>query len=132
MSDVSRLVRLLAAILGVSVVVAVVTGYRLRREPRRQGEIMMMCAAALGATALVLAGFFALAFDTAFLLFHQLLFPAGTYLFATGSNLITLFPEPFWFDAALVAGASIVLGALLVAVIGFLRWRSAGRSPDPA
>lgn len=132
MSDVSRLVRLLAVILGVAVVVAIVTGYRLRREPRRQGEIMMIAAGALGATALVLGLFFAVAFDTAFLLFHQLLFPPGTYLFATGSDLITLFPEPFWFDAALVAGASIVLTAVLVAVIGLLRWRSAVRPSHAA
>lgn len=132
MSDVSRLVRLLAAILGAAVIGAVLTGYRLRREPRRQGEIMMISAAALGATALAMAAFFAVAFDTAFLLFHQLLFPPGTYLFETGSNLITLFPEPFWFDAALAAGASVILTALAVAVIGFLRWRGAVRPPDPA
>ena len=132
MSDVSRLVRLLAVILGVAVAVAIVTGYRLRREPRRQGEIMMIAAGALGATALVLGLFFAVAFDTAFLLFHQLLFPPGTYLFATGSDLITLFPEPFWFDAALVAGASIVVTAVLVAVIGLLRWRSAVRPSHAA
>ena len=132
MSDVSRLVRILALILGVAAVVAIVTGYVLRREPRRQGEIMMIAAGALGATALALGLFFAVAFDTAFLLFHQLLFPPGTYLFATGSDLITLFPEPFWFDAAILAGASIVLTAVLVAVIGLLRWRSALRPSDTA
>jgi integral membrane protein (TIGR01906 family) len=129
MSDVSRLVRLLAAILGAAVVVAVVTAIRLRREPRRQGEIMLISACAIGATAVLLGLFFAVAFDTAFLLFHQLLFPPGTYLFETGSDLITLFPEPFWFDAALIAGASIVLTAVVVTVIGLVRWRSGDRPP---
>jgi integral membrane protein (TIGR01906 family) len=127
MSDVSGLVRLLAAILGVAAVVAIVTGVRLRREPRRQGEIMIMAAGAIGATALLLGIFFAVAFDTAFLLFHELLFPPGTFLFATGSDLITLFPEGFWFDAALAAGGAIILTALVVTAIGIVRWRSGER-----
>lgn len=132
MSDVSGLVRLLAAILGIAVVVAIVTGVLLRREPRRQGEIMIMAAGAIGATALLLGIFFAVAFDTAFLLFHELLFPPGTYLFATGSDLITLFPEAFWFDAALAAGGAIILTALLVTAIGVVRWRSGERPSTTA
>jgi integral membrane protein (TIGR01906 family) len=127
MSDVSGLVRLLAAILGVAAVVVIVTGVRLRREPRRQGEIMIMAAGAIGTTALLLGIFFAVAFDTAFLLFHELLFPPGTFLFATGSDLITLFPEGFWFDAALAAGGAIILTALVVTAIGIVRWRSGER-----
>lgn len=127
MSDVSGLVRLLAAILGVAAVVAIVTGVRLRREPRRQGEIMIMAAGAIGATALLLGISFAVAFDTAFLLFHELLFPPGTFLFATGSDLITLFPEGFWFDAALAAGGAIILTALVVTAVGIVRWRSGER-----
>jgi integral membrane protein (TIGR01906 family) len=131
MRDVSTLVRVLAAILGLAVVVAAVTGYRLRREPRRQGEIMLMAAGSIGATAVLLAIFFAVAFDRAFTLFHELLFPPGTWQFDAGSDLITLFPEPFWFDAALAAGTAIVLTAILVSVIGLFRWRSApdGRAP---
>ncbi len=132
MSDVSGLVRLLAAILGIAVVIAIVTGVRLRVEPRRQGEIMIMAAGAIGATALLLGIFFAVAFDTAFLLFHELLFPPGTFLFATGSDLITLFPEAFWFDAALAAGGAIILTALVVTGIGIVRWRSGEPPSTPA
>ena len=55
---------------------------------------------------------FAVAFEPAFLAFHAIFFPPDSYLFAPGSNLITLFPEGFWFDASLAAGASIVLAAL--------------------
>ena len=124
MQDVSTLVRILAVVLGIAVVLAAVTGYRLRREPRRQGEIMLMAAGSIGATAVLLAIFFAVAFDRAFTLFHELLFPPGTWQFDSGSDLITLFPEPFWFDAALAAGAAIVLSAIVVTVIGLLRWRS--------
>ena len=90
-----------------------------------------MAAGSIGATAILLAIFFAVAFDRAFTAFHQLLFPPGTWQFDPGSDLITLFPEPFWFDAALAAGAAIVLTAVVVTVIGLLRWRSGrdGRAP---
>ena len=123
MSDVSRLVRLLAGIAIGGLVLAAVTGTGLRREPRRQGLIMLVAAGSIGAVALVLAGIFAVAFEPAFLFFHELLFPPGTYLFPTGSDLIVLFPQGFWFDAALAAGAAIIVVALVVTFIGFRRWR---------
>jgi len=125
MTDVSRLVRLLAGIAVVALVVAGVTGTWLRREPHRQGRIMLIAAGGVGAVALLLAGVFAVAFEPAFLAFHELFFPPGTYLFEEGSELITLFPEPFWFDAALIAGATIILVALVATVIGLRRWRGA-------
>ncbi len=123
MSDVSRLVRLLAGIVIVAAIVMGVTATLLRREPRRQGGIMLAAAGSIGAVAILLAGIFAVAFEPAFLFFHELFFPPGTYLFPTGSDLIVLFPQGFWFDAALAAGASIVLVALVVTFIGFRRWR---------
>lgn len=128
MSDVSRLVRLLAGIATVALVVAVVTGTWLRREPHRQGRIMLIAAGSIGAAALLLAGVFSVAFEPAFLLFHAIFFPPGTYLFETGSDLITLFPEGFWFDAALLAGGSIIVVALAVTAIGLRRWRTQAAS----
>jgi integral membrane protein (TIGR01906 family) len=127
MRDVSTLVRLLAGIAIVAAIVAAVTAAWLRREPRRQGRIMLVTAGAIGLVAVVLALVFALAFEAAFTAFHELFFPPGTWQFAPGSNLITLFPEGFWFDAALAAGAAIVVAALVVSVIGYWRWRSAPR-----
>jgi integral membrane protein (TIGR01906 family) len=124
MTDVSRLVRLLALITIVALVVAALCGAWLRREPQRRGRTMLLAAGAVGAGAVVLAIVFAVAFEPMFLLFHELFFPPGTYLFAEGSNLITLFPEGFWFDAALLAGASIVIVATAVALVGFRAWRS--------
>ena len=132
MTDVSRLVRLLTGILVVALVIGGVTATWLRHEPRRQGRIMLLASGAIGAVAVILALVFAVAFEPAFLAFHELFFPPGTYLFATGSELIVLFPEPFWFDAALLAGASIVLVAVLVSLIGFWRWRSARTTTLPA
>ncbi|HEX7197708.1 MAG TPA: DUF1461 domain-containing protein [Candidatus Limnocylindria bacterium] len=127
MSDVSRLVQLLAGVTVVALVIALVMGAWLRREPRRQGRIMLISAGVVGVVAVLLAGIFAVAFEPAFLAFHAVFFPPGTYLFAEGSNLILLFPEGFWFDAALAAGAAILVTALVVSAFGFARWRAAAR-----
>lgn len=132
MTDVSRLVRLLAGILVIALVVAGVTAAWLRGEPRRQGRIMLLAAGGVGAAAVALAIVFAVAFEPAFLAFHELFFPPGTYLFPAGSELIVLFPGPFWFDAALLAGAAIVLVAAAVSLIGLWRWRSARTTIVPA
>jgi integral membrane protein (TIGR01906 family) len=123
MRDVSGLVRLLAGIAVLAAIVTAVTAVWLRREPRRQGRIMLLTAGGIGLMAVVLAAVFAVAFDAAFTAFHELFFPPGTWQFTPGSNLITLFPEGFWFDAALAAGVSIVVAALLVSVVGAWRWR---------
>jgi integral membrane protein (TIGR01906 family) len=131
MSDVSRLVQLLAGITLVALLVAVATGLLLRREPSRQGRIMLITAGAIGAVALVLALVFAVAFDAAFLAFHQVFFPVGTYLFEPGSKLITLFPGGFWFDASLAAGGAIIATALAVAVIGLRRRAASQTSARP-
>lgn len=124
MTDVSRLVRILAGIVIFALILAGIGAAWLRGEPRRQGRIMLLAAGSVGAVALVLAIVFAVAFEPAFLAFHELFFPPGTYLFPTGSDLIVLFPEPFWFDAALLAGAAIVMVAILVSLVGWWRWRS--------
>ena len=123
MRDVSRLVQLLAGVAVVATIVAVAMGAWLRGEPRRQGRVMLIAAGLVGTLAVLLAGIFAIAFEPAFLVFHAIFFPPGTYLFSEGSNLIVLFPQGFWFDAALAAGSSIVATALIVTAIGFARWR---------
>lgn len=128
MSDVSRLVRLLVAITAAALLAVLLGAWLLRREPARRGRIMLTAAGSIGALALALAVVFAVAFEPAFLAFHAIFFPAGTYLFAPGSDLITLFPGGFWFDATLAAGASIVLVALVVLAIGFGQLRSADRT----
>jgi integral membrane protein (TIGR01906 family) len=130
MHDVARLVRLLGLIVIVAALVVVVASWRLRREPARRGRLMILAAASIGAAAAVLAVIFAVAFEPAFLAFHAIFFPPDSFLFAPGSNLITLFPEAFWFDASLAAGAAIVLSAILVGALGWwiLRRHSATQS----
>jgi integral membrane protein (TIGR01906 family) len=55
-----------------------------------------------------------------FTTFHELFFESGTWYFAYSDTLIRLFPEQFWFDAAIVIGA---LTALTAAVTTVLTWR---------
>src|SRR5205814_9895795 len=112
------LVRLVA--LGLLVAAAVA----LRREPRRVGAILLWTSGSVAGLTIVLGGFFAVAFDQAFLLFHRIFFPQGNFLFGADSNLLRLFPEGFWFESALVAGLLMVLSALVATLIGWRLLRS--------
>lgn len=120
MTDVAGLFRLLVLIAGIAAVVVAVVHAALRPERRRVGAVLLGVGGGLAAAALLAAIIFAVAFEPAFLAFHTVFFPPGTYLFGPDSNLIRLFPQGFWFDAALVAGATIVVPALIVAAAG---WR---------
>lgn len=52
-----------------------------------------------------------------FVSFHQLFFASGTWYFPTSDTLIRLFPEQFWFDAALTVGGITVVTALVVFIV---------------
>jgi integral membrane protein (TIGR01906 family) len=125
MHDVAVLVRQLALAVLLAAIAAAVTGWWLRREPRRRGRIMIAAAGAVGVAALLLALTFVVTFEAAFLAFHAIFFPPDSFLFEPGSNLITLFPEGFWFDASLAAGAAIILAAVLVTLLGLRAARGA-------
>jgi len=128
MGDVGGLVRALALLELAAVAGLLVTGRWLRAERERRGRLLLLAAAAVAAVAIVLGALFALAFDLAFEAFHALFFAAGTWHFGAESNLIRLFPEPFWFRTSLYAGFSIVLAAVLAALYARrdLRAASAG------
>lgn len=126
MADVSRLVRILVVASVAAAIVAALCGTLLRGQPRRMAAVLLVTASAIGGAGLVLGLVFAVAFEPAFLAFHAVFFPPGTYLFAPGSNLVTLFPEGFWFDSALIAGSTVVLSAVVVLAIGL-----AGRRRPP-
>ncbi|MFU8770969.1 MAG: TIGR01906 family membrane protein [Anaerolineales bacterium] len=55
-----------------------------------------------------------------FVAFHQVFFAPGTWTFNTSDTLIRLFPEKFWFDAALTISVMSLAGGLLLTLIG---WR---------
>src|SRR4030042_1909114 len=53
------------------------------------------------------------AFDTLFVIFHEIFFKTGTWTFYYSDTLIRLFPERFWQDTFLmVGGLSVGLGLL--------------------
>jgi integral membrane protein (TIGR01906 family) len=125
MQDVGGLVRTLAGLELLSLVTLLVTGWLLRRERPQRGRLLLRAAAAVGILALVLGTFFAVAFEMAFAAFHAIFFQAGTWQFGADSNLIRLFPEPFWFEVSLLAGVAIVVGAGLAAWLARRDLRSA-------
>jgi integral membrane protein (TIGR01906 family) len=49
--------------------------------------------------------------------FHTLFFEGGTWYFAYSDTLIRLFPEQFWFDAALTIGGFTTFEAVIVILI---------------
>jgi integral membrane protein (TIGR01906 family) len=124
MADVGSLVRILVGLEAVAIAVLLVSGWLLRKERARRGRLLLGAALAVGALAVVLGLFFAVAFETAFAAFHALFFRQGTWQFGPDSNLIRLFPEPFWFETALLAGISIVLSAALAALVARRGMRS--------
>jgi integral membrane protein (TIGR01906 family) len=58
-----------------------------------------------------------LSWDVFFTGFHQMFFAQGTWQFLYSDTLIRLFPEQFWFDAALVIGTLTSLGAIAILVV---------------
>lgn len=57
------------------------------------------------------------AWDTFFVSFHSLFFAEGTWYFAYSDTLIRLFPEQFWFDAAVAIGALSAVSAIILLIL---------------
>jgi len=123
MRDVAHLLRLLLVVWASAATVALAALLLLRRDRRAVGGALAASGAVVGTLAVVLAAIFAVAFDQAFLAFHEVFFPQGNFLFGPDSNLLRLFPEGFWFDAALTAGIAIILSALAAILVGWRLWR---------
>ena len=60
--------------------------------------------------------------------FHTLFFESGTWYFAYSDTLIRLFPEQFWFDAALLIGGSTALVAMLILLTTWYSSRHTSRT----
>ena len=81
-------------------------------------------AAGLGARLLtvgviVVGAAFAVFFDQAFELFHEIFFPPGTYMFdSTTEKLVQLFPDQFWSETSVAISVAIFALAVVVAVLG--------------
>jgi uncharacterized membrane protein len=94
-----------------------VAGVRVARARGRGGALRLVRVGALTSVAIVgvigLAA--AVAFEPLFLIFHQVFFPQGNFLFAPDSNLIRLYPEWYWQGITAGVAVSFIAVALLAA-----------------
>jgi integral membrane protein (TIGR01906 family) len=103
--------------------------WMLGRDPLAFWRQVSLGSASLAIAVFVVGLGFALAFDTAFEIFHRTFFPVGTYTFDyANDHLVQLYPEQFWSETAVLLTGTILLAAVGVAV--FARRRS--RDPAPA
>ena len=103
--------------------------FRVLRARRRGDALRLVRAGTLIAAGLVaiIGAAAAVAFDPLFLLFHDVFFPQGNFLFDPAtSNLLRLYPEWYWQGITAGVGLSFIAVALLVAGVAHraLRQRS--------
>ncbi|MSP79289.1 MAG: TIGR01906 family membrane protein [Dehalococcoidia bacterium] len=117
--SVSKLRRIaLAYILGFAVV-----GFIWRRDAfSTQLSRLAIWAGGITLALLALAGLaFLFSFDSLFILFHQLSFANDFWqLDPARDNLVRMFPEGFWFDAAMLIVVATVLEAATLTAAGFV------------
>ena len=116
MSDVRTVFRGLWILAAVSIVVLVVASRRpdrsrMWRSVGNGARVLAVAVVALGVVGLV-------AFDQLFETFHEIFFPAGSFLFDPRTDkLVQLFPFDFWQETTLVVGGVIIVIAIVVAVV---------------
>jgi len=98
-----------------------VMAIRLQRARARSAAAMFRLArdgaVASGVAVAVVGLIAALAFEQAFLLFHEIFFPQGNFLFDPAtSNLVRLYPDWYWQGITFRIGLSFIALAVAVAV----------------
>ena len=98
-----------------------------RKRTRRAGyRALFWSGVATAGFLLFLALFVLLGWRMFFVMFHELFFPPGTWMFNYDTSLIRLYPDRFWFDAgALITLGTLVAGIILAAVGHLLSRRPA-------
>jgi hypothetical protein len=102
-----------------AVLALVVGAFRIIRARRRGDALRLLRAGALVAAGIVaiIGVAAAVAFDPLFLLFHEVFFPQGNFLFGADSNLLRLYPEWYWQGITAGVGTSFIALTLLAALI---------------
>ena len=96
---------------------AAVLVLRVSRRGRRAGVLLIRDTSVVaGVGVAALAGAAAVSFDALFLLFHEIFFPQGNFLFGPDSDLIAMYPDPYWYGVTLRVGGTFVAA---IAVIAF-------------
>jgi integral membrane protein (TIGR01906 family) len=128
MVDVRTVFRGLWVLATISVVVLVIAARRADRAATWRAVRGGAIGLAIGTVVVGVVGL--VAFDQLFELFHEILFPAGSYDFDPRTDrLVQLFPFSFWDETALVVGAAIVVVSLALA---FIAGRRAARARERA
>ena len=112
----------------------VVAAVRIARARGRGVALRLVRAGALlaaGMVAVIGVGA-AVAFDPLFLLFHEVFFPQGNFLFGSDSNLLRLYPEWYWQGITAGVGLSFVAAALVTAATSHIALRRRSNTYTPA
>lgn len=122
MEDVKVVTRAAFFVLLFGGIAAVGMSYGLWRTARRELWQALFNGGALtiGLIVVIVLGA-VFAWDFFFTTFHQIFFAEGTWTFLYSDTLIRLFPEQFWFDAALTIGVLTVGGAVAMMAVS---WRA--------
>jgi hypothetical protein len=105
---------------GAALLALLIGAFRIQRARRRGDAVRLVRAGALtaGGIVAVIGIAAAVAFDPLFLLFHDIFFPQGNFLFDPAtSNLLRLYPEWYWQGITAGVGASFITLAALAALI---------------
>lgn len=115
--------------LAAGVGLAALVGRALRRGTlarlARAGTLTAMAAVTVLAIVAVLA------FDALFLLFHLVVFPQGNFLFPPGSELLVLYPDPYWHAITIALALSFIALAGAIALLGHARVRRSRADAGP-
>lgn len=124
MRDVKTVTQYAYLVVIISSLLALFSGLILASRPKTLGHLRQglmygaLFALALVASIVIVA---IVNWNIFFTGFHQLFFEGGTWRFEYSDTLIRLFPEQFWFEAALTIGGLTVIGAGLTFLLAG-RW----------
>jgi len=117
MQDVQNVYQTAWRVWQVALVLVVLSGLALawRKENRPVFASALIAGGAITAGLVLLVGLIAIvAWQAWFVIFHQVFFAAGSWTFDNSNTLIRLFPEKFWYDAALtISSLSLIAGSLV-------------------
>ncbi len=125
--DASNLLHLFLAVVLAGAGLLVVGLARYRRDTGAWRAVRIG-AAVLAASFAAVGLFFAIAFDTAFTLFHEVFFPQGNWEFNTATErMVQLYPTPFWELISMTLALLVLALCALAWLLATLRMRSLER-----
>ena len=125
MADVRAVFQLtkLSFVAGIVIVLGVL---RWTIRPQRV-RLIRDAAISAGVGVAAIAAAAVVAFDSLFMLFHEVFFPQGNFLFPPGSNLLVLYPDEYWYGVTLRIGFTFVGAMAAVVLVATATLRQARR-----